>query len=203
MNIFQLLVIDPPKWLIKAIDKLRRGFLWCNDELATEGRCLVRWAAICRPLEYGDLGITDLDRKATALRVRWLWQAWVHPDKAWAGLPLNIDAHARTLFNAAVAFELGNGQTILFWKDPWLGDHALEMMLPELFKICTLRSATVAQALTDDKWMRHFKRGLTSAALHQFLLHGMVERTQLRPDMPDKVTWRWTENGAYSATSRI
>ena len=37
MNIFQLLVIDPPKWLIKAIDKLRWGFLWCNDELATGG----------------------------------------------------------------------------------------------------------------------------------------------------------------------
>ncbi|KAM0839424.1 hypothetical protein ACQ4PT_060322 [Festuca glaucescens] len=35
MNIYQLLVLDPPVWLIKAIDKLRRGFLWNNDELAT------------------------------------------------------------------------------------------------------------------------------------------------------------------------
>ena len=131
MNIYQLLVIDPPKWLIKAIDKLRRGFLWCNDELATGGRCLVRWAAICRPLEYGGLGITDLDRKATALRVRWLWQSWVHPDKAWVGLPLNIDTRARNLFNTAVSFELGNGQTIIDRKSTRLNSsHSGESRMP-------------------------------------------------------------------------
>ena len=76
MHIYQLLVIDPPAWLIKVIDKLRRGFLWSNDELAAGGRCLVRWAAICRPHEFGGLGITDLDRMAVALRVRWFWQSW-------------------------------------------------------------------------------------------------------------------------------
>ena len=49
---------------------------------------------------------------------------------AWVGLPLNIDTRARNLFNTAVNFELGNGQTIMFWKDPWLGDQALDMSLP-------------------------------------------------------------------------
>ena len=109
LHIYQLLVIDPPVWLIKAIDKLRRGFLWNNDELATGGRCLVRWAAICRPLEYGGLGITDLSRKATALRVRWLWQSWTEPNKPWSGLPIDIDVRARSLFNMAVLFNLGDG----------------------------------------------------------------------------------------------
>jgi hypothetical protein len=42
MHIYQLLVIDPPVWLTKAIDKLRRGFLWDNDELAAGGKCLVK-----------------------------------------------------------------------------------------------------------------------------------------------------------------
>jgi hypothetical protein len=36
MHIYQLLVIDPHIWLIKAIDKLRMGFLWNNDELRVE-----------------------------------------------------------------------------------------------------------------------------------------------------------------------
>lgn len=34
MTVFQLMVIDPPVWLLMAIDKLRRGFLWNNDEIA-------------------------------------------------------------------------------------------------------------------------------------------------------------------------
>ncbi|KAM0849018.1 hypothetical protein ACQ4PT_053996 [Festuca glaucescens] len=90
MHIYQLLVIDPPIWLIKAIDKIRRGFLWNNDELTSGGKCLVNWAAICRPLEFGGLGITDLQRKAMALRVRWLWHSWTVTDKAWIGMPLGL-----------------------------------------------------------------------------------------------------------------
>ncbi|KAM0900198.1 hypothetical protein ACQ4PT_020764 [Festuca glaucescens] len=107
MNIYQLLVLDPPVWLIKAIDKLRRGFLWNNDELATGGRCLVRWATICRPLEFGGLGIPDLQRKSAALRVRWLWQCWISTDKPWSDLPIAMDDRTRSLFNAAVEFKLG------------------------------------------------------------------------------------------------
>ena len=133
MHIHHLLVIDPPAWLIKAIDKLRRGFLWCNDELAIGGRCLVRWAAICRPPEFGGLGIVDLQRKATALRVRWLWHSWTQTDKAWSNLPLGIDDRARNLFNSAVSFNLGDGKKISFWKDPCSNGQSLATIAPELF----------------------------------------------------------------------
>jgi hypothetical protein len=53
MTIFQLLVIDTPTWLLKVIDKLRRSFVWNNDEIAAGGKCLVRWSAVCRPLPFG------------------------------------------------------------------------------------------------------------------------------------------------------
>ncbi|KAM0912893.1 hypothetical protein ACQ4PT_012504 [Festuca glaucescens] len=102
----------------KAIDKLRRGFLWNSDELATGGRCLVRWAAICRLLEFEGLGISDLQCKAAAPRVRWLWQRWSSTDKPWSDLPNTMDDRARSLFNAAIVFRLGDGQKISFWCDP-------------------------------------------------------------------------------------
>jgi hypothetical protein len=159
MHIYQLLVIDLPIWLIKAIDKIRRGFLWNNDELTSGGKCLVNWAAICRPLEFGGLGITDLQRKAMALRVRWLWHSWTVTDKAWTGMPLGIDERARSLFNAAVLFKLGDGQKIDFWRDPWLDGQSIAARAPNLFKFSTKRSMSVALALTDGKWTRHFKRG--------------------------------------------
>ncbi|CAM0911087.1 unnamed protein product [Alopecurus aequalis] len=202
MHIHQLLVIDPPAWLIKAIDKLRRGFLWCNRELSTGGKCLVRWTSICRPPVFGGLGIVDLHRKATALRVRWLWQSWTQTDKAWGDLPLGIDDRARNLFNAAVSFNLGDGNKISFWKDPWLNGQSFATLAPELFQCCTLRGLTVAQAVIDNKWMKHYKRNITPAALRQFLLiHDIVQDVQLRQDVPDSVTWRWTANGQYSAAS--
>jgi hypothetical protein len=36
-----LTVFDPPKWLIKKIDKIRRNFLWCGEEIGSGAKCLV------------------------------------------------------------------------------------------------------------------------------------------------------------------
>jgi hypothetical protein len=106
MHIYQFLVLDPPVWFIKAIDKIRRGFLWNKEEIAQEGKCLVQWNMVCRPLEFGGLGITDLQRKGVALRVRWLWQQWMNTDKPWTDLPSAADERCRALFNAAVRFNI-------------------------------------------------------------------------------------------------
>jgi hypothetical protein len=165
MQTFQLLVIDPPVWLIKAMDKLRRWFLWNNDELAPGSKCLVSWDSVCRPREFGGLGIPNLQRVGTALRVRWIWQDWMETDKPWQGLPMAADAKATDLFNAAVRFILGDGQRIKFWLDPWLEGTSLTTSAPDLFRSCTMKRLTVSEALTNGKWIRHFKHNLQQPAL--------------------------------------
>jgi hypothetical protein len=137
MHIFQLLVIDPPVWLIKAIDRLRRGFLWNNDELAAGGKCLVSWGAVCRPLQFGGLGIPDLMSKGAALRTRWLWHQWTANDKPWLNLPVAIHDRAQALFNVLVSFKQGDGYKISFWKDPWLDGSSIASIAPDLYKHCT------------------------------------------------------------------
>jgi hypothetical protein len=113
-----------------------------------------------------------------------------------------FDDRAKALFNASVSFRLGDGCKISFWNDPWLDGSSLASSAPDLFKHCTLRNLSVNTALIDGKWMRHFKRNLPPEALSQFLVvHARLAEIVLLPGVPDSISWRWTENQAYSTSS--
>jgi hypothetical protein len=59
-------------WAIKAVETLIRGFLWCDTEVASGGRCLVAWVNVTCPTRFGGLGLPDLRTFGMALHLRWL-----------------------------------------------------------------------------------------------------------------------------------
>jgi hypothetical protein len=50
---YLLISTNVPKWSIKAVDKIRKGFLW-------KGREKGSWDKVTRPFELGGLGIPNL-----------------------------------------------------------------------------------------------------------------------------------------------
>jgi hypothetical protein len=43
MLIYLAMAVNIPPWAIKAIDKIRRGFLWRGRKEVRGGHCLVAW----------------------------------------------------------------------------------------------------------------------------------------------------------------
>lgn len=56
--IYVLIAINVPKWFIRAVDKIRHGYMWNGRQQANGGNCLVAWDKVQPPLDLGGLGGT-------------------------------------------------------------------------------------------------------------------------------------------------
>jgi hypothetical protein len=63
---------------------------------------------------YSGLGIKDLDKFGTTLRLRWFWYSWSHQDKPWKHLLRIIDKSDRALFFCSTIVQIGDGKNTLF-----------------------------------------------------------------------------------------
>lgn len=103
-----------PAMAFKAIDKIRRAFLWKGTDAVNGGHCLVSWKQMCRPKESGGLGVLDLEIMNSALRVRWAWKARSAENRAWSILLDPLEKHEKQLFNAIAWIHLGDGLRFFF-----------------------------------------------------------------------------------------
>ena len=199
LPVYLLTVIKAPKQFLKEIDKMRRKFLW--GEL-TGGKCKVAWATVCTPQPYGGLGIKDLDYFSQSLRLRWLWFSWDDRPRPWEGLQIPVTEEDKALFNAATVVELGNGKKASFWNSRWLNGEALASRFPLLHRHSKRKNRSVAQALTDNKWISDTDHNLSQPIIAEYLeLWELLEDIVLDNSRQDTISWVLTSDGAYSAGS--
>lgn len=70
-----------------------------------------------RPSVLADLASLTCFCQGWALKVCWLWQDAIDPDKPWQGLPLPVDKQVKALFMASTTTNIGCGTKICFWHD--------------------------------------------------------------------------------------
>jgi len=128
--IYVAMATDLPPWDFKAIDKIRRAFLWKGRREAKGGHCLIGWPKVGRSRELGGLGIADLKSLGIALRARWPWLKRSAPNKPWANLPLQVNKEVAGLVSVAMITQVGNGANTFFWKDKWLDDKGIQDIAP-------------------------------------------------------------------------
>ncbi|WVZ62593.1 hypothetical protein U9M48_012327 [Paspalum notatum var. saurae] len=200
-SIHHLIALHLPKWVIKAIDKKRRGFLWKGHEQANGGNCLVSWERVQRPLEYGGLGIHNLEILGWSLRIRWLWAQKTDTTRPWSRLPIQVPRSAQAMFDMAVVSIVGNGQSTLFWSDRWLDGKTVAELAPSLFKAIPKRLIN-AHAVHNQTWVSDIRGVLSVRVLSEYLLiWELVDNIVLQPEIPDQHKWKLSQTGSYSSRS--
>lgn len=99
--LYLLIAMDTPRWMIRAIDKLCRGFLWCGRCDAKGGHCPIAWECVARPIHLGGLGIHNLTIMSWTPRMQWLWTGGFMANQWQSSCPLSC--HLGTN-------EVGNGE---------------------------------------------------------------------------------------------
>ncbi|GJN36964.1 hypothetical protein PR202_gb25872 [Eleusine coracana subsp. coracana] len=154
--IYTIMSIDLPQWALKEVDKNRRGYLWRGRKEVKGGHCLVAWGKVTRPKELGGLGISDLQNLGIALRARWLWLQKTNLNRPWNMLQIQVPEQVKAFFSVAMASEVGDGMTTLFWEDRWLHGQRIVDIAPRLHAVIAKRvvkKRTVAEALNEHLWL--------------------------------------------------
>ncbi|WVZ91592.1 hypothetical protein U9M48_037742 [Paspalum notatum var. saurae] len=171
-------------WACKEIEAICRRFFWA-------GKCAVSWAVVARPTTLGGLGWPTL----SSLKEN---------DRAWSALPIKVRKEARALFEASTLSVVGNGNNTLFWTDRWINGRTPSAIAPILFKFVRARAKrtrTVAEALPQRRWVSDIDGGLSVAAIVDYLrLWDALDGVNL-VEVKDRIVWRWTSSGDYSAKS--
>jgi hypothetical protein len=156
MPIYLLIAINVPKWFLRLVNKIRRGFVWKDRENANGGCCIVAWDKVQRPIDLGGLGIHNLETMAWVLQMRWQWFKKTWADQPWVDLELPCHANTLALFSIATTMQVGNGMNTLFWSDRWLHGCSITDLAPLVIACVPPRiknKSTVAQALDGNAWL--------------------------------------------------
>jgi hypothetical protein len=158
-------------WGIQQIDKRRRAFLWSGTESVTGGKCKVAWPLVCRPTDFGGLGVLDLRFFGFALRLQWEWLVRVDPSRGWAALPSRTEKPVAAMAAASMSVVGGDGCSARLWTDDWSPVGRLCAFGPDLYGALSKRGRkrTIREGLFQNQWARDIVGAPTVQVLLQYL----------------------------------
>jgi hypothetical protein len=213
--------LEIPKGVRKRLDFYRSRFFWQSDETKKKYR-LTKWNIICRPKDQGGLGIEVLELKNKCLLSKWLFKL-LSEDGMWQQILHNKYLNNKTLSQVEAKptdspfwkglmrvkndffqrgfFEVGDGLTVRFWEDIWLGDTSLAQQYPSLYNIVQRKNVLVANVLANAPLNIVFRRVLSGNKWNDWLhLCQRLMMVQLS-DNPDKFVWKLTTSHVFTVKS--
>ena len=107
---------------------------------------------------------------------------------------------------SSLAFRVGNGRRVRFWKDKWCGDEPLYESFPSLFAISRAKDAWVSEVWNPDGvgdgWTPLFSRALNDweiEMMEQFMLK--IQAFRVQRENEDKMVWTASRSGVFSVKS--
>lgn len=150
----------------RKMDSMRAKFYWqgAGEEFRYH---MMRWTAVCRPKDFGGLGIINTQVPNECLMTNWFWKIFNQKESLWVRI-LSVkymrkgfdfykskdtkdsqfwkSLHkVKHLFKWGEVHHVGDGKLTQFWGDVWLTPSPLRLCFPRLFNICEDEFTSVAE----------------------------------------------------------
>lgn len=230
--IYYMILFLMPACVRKRLIAIQNKFLWGgNDEnkkcLVLDSRVVTEMSK-----NLGGLGIGSMLFRNLALIFKWLWRFSNEGDTFWKRITcsvhnlLNFKAHSKmfktckwgiwgqfniiqsqwsnvtSLVEERIVFKLGNGETIRFWEDTWVGNAPLRISFPRLFSMSIQQTSTVKEIgyWRGEVWIWQlcWRRKLFQWEECQHLeLRQIISTSTPIQTNRDETVWKWSSNGIY------
>jgi hypothetical protein len=200
----------PPK-ILEHIEKLRRHCLWKKKEEGEKCSSLIAWNKVCIPKQRGGVGVLNLKLQNEALLMKFLHKFYNKEDTPWVTLLWNSYYQEKVphamdpcgsfwwkdilkltpIFRTIASCHVGQGNTVLFWKDVWMGEVAAEYC-PRAFSFALGEYVSVQQFLTAPTLATNFSLPVSPEAMDEIRdLQVFSRDVVLDPSNKDRWTYVW------------
>ena len=168
-----------PKWAIDMITSQMSHFFWGNMG-DNHKYHLANWGLISRRKEFGGMGVPNLREFNMALLASWGRRFYDDRNSDWKKvLTYKYNTTSPNLFSTRVTLGSpfmkslswalaasknfyrwvpGDGKSIAFWHDIWIGDCSLKTAFWDLYTICQQQDSTLAQVWVRGELRLTFRR---------------------------------------------
>ena len=203
------------------LDSIRAKFFWQGAEDKFKYH-MMKWEAVCRPKEFGGLGIINTRILNECLLVKWIWKIIRSSSETWCqilrakympdGLFFNSKKRGSSQFwqglhrvkhflKWGVHYKVHSGTKVTFWKDTWLGESPIHVQFPNLFRLCEDPDILIVDCVSSGNWNLRFRRSLNlSEQKNLEILYENLNKVVLNGE-EDEVLWALDNSRKFSTRS--
>ncbi|GKC96784.1 hypothetical protein Tco_1162226, partial [Tanacetum coccineum] len=165
MQVYWASVFILPKSVVKEIDKLLKGFLWCQGALS-KGKAKVAWKQICRPKDEGGLESLWVER-ISMNRIRgesiWTIKCDNNASHGWKQI-LSL----RDKMRNHIVSKIGDGASVFLWHDKWWGPDPITKFIPlEVIRNVGFDTKMKLKEMVNDgkwRWLKEWNNAYQNIA---------------------------------------
>lgn len=189
--IYLLSVIKFPKWAIKEINSQMAHCLWDNYDGHVKYH-LVNWELVSMEQDFGGLGIPSLRDLNICLLANWIKRFNLDSHKLWKNIiDLKYNTASPNIFACSDSitspfwkgvlwasqaakmgyiWKVGNGASVKFWEDQWIGGSSLAIQFWEIYYVCNEHNKTIADIWDGVELKLSFGRGFNPHLMQLWMI---------------------------------